>query len=310
MRIYIAVPDYSPGAITMLQRVTNDITVRQPGIRATEAELCQLVSEYDVLIIGAKERMTRKVFNSIGQLKVLGTLSIATDHIDSLFLNDGRIAVLNCPTSNVGSVAEHTVALILALVKKLQQGHTAVLSQAGRAGLHGLPNDLAKRVIGVVGAGNIGSRVLELSLAFGLRPMCHTAHPDRHSALSELGVQFVDLRTLFSKSDIVTIHVPLTDSTRKMVTRNLIELLQPHSVFVNTARMDVVDNDALFEQLRKGKILGVGIDAEISPEEIPRLATLSGLILTPHVAGITNESIERMDFELAEGLLSQIGAQG
>jgi D-3-phosphoglycerate dehydrogenase len=305
MRIYIAVPDYSAGALTTLHHLTGDITVRPPGPRATEAELCRLVDEYDVLIIGAKERMTRGVFNSIGHLKVLGTLSIATDHIDERFLNDTRIAVLNCPTSNVVSVAEHTFALILALFKKLPQGHVAVLSQAGRAGLHGLPNDLAKRVIGVVGAGRIGSRVLELALAFGLRTICHTLHPHDHATLLERGVQFVDLPTLFSESDIVTLHVPLTDSTHRMVTRELIGLLQPHAVFVNTARMDVVDNNALFDQLRKGKILGVGIDAEIPPDELPRLATLNGLILTPHVAGITNEAIVRMDFDLAESILAQ-----
>lgn len=304
MRIYIAVPDYSTDALAILQRLTSDITVRQPGFRATETELCRLVAEYDVLIIGAKERMTREVFNSIGKLKVLGTLSIALDHIDPIFMDDPRIKVLNCPMSNVVSVAEHTLALILALFKKLQQGHVAVLNQAGRAGLHGLPNDLANRVIGVVGAGRIGSRVLELASAFGLRGICHTLHPHKHETLLERGVQFVDLPTLFRSSDIVTLHVPLTDSTRTMVTRSLIELLRPHAVFVNTSRIDIVDNDALFEQLRKGKILGVGIDADIPPDEIPRLATLSGLILTPHVAGITNEAIVRMDFELAESILA------
>jgi phosphoglycerate dehydrogenase-like enzyme len=290
----------------MLQDIAKDITVRPPGTRPAESELCDLVSEYEVLIIGAKEQMTRKVFNSIRQLKVLGTLSVATDHIDHSFLNDKGLKVLNCPTSNVESVAEHTFALILALVKKLQQGHTAVLSQAGRPGLHGLPNDLGNRTIGVIGAGRIGSKVLELSRAFRLRQICHTLHPESHRDLMQLGVEFADLPTLFRQSDIISIHVPLDDSTRKMITGELIHLLQPHSVLINTSRIDVVDNDALFDCLRKGKILGVGIDADIPSEEISRLAPLTGLILTPHVAGVTNQSIERMDFELAERLLATV----
>jgi len=308
MKAYIAVPDFSPDSLRRLRATIPDVTVRAKGSRPSEDELLLLVDNYDVLVIGARERMTQRVHKHVRHLKILGTLSVAVDHIDDAFHADPSIAVLNCPTSNTISVAEHTFALILALVKKLRQGHTASVTHAGRAGLHGLPSEIDGRTIGVVGAGPIGARVLTLAAAFRMRRICYTPHPEKHADLSTEGVEFVTLPVLFRSADVVTIHLPLTETTRLLISPQQLDMLRPHSVFINTSRTEVVDTSALIQKLRDGTLLGVGIDGELGDDLLASAADLPALLVTPHVAGVTNEAIARMDSDIVDAIVSYINS--
>ena len=139
---YCVISDYSKDAVKMFELMGVNLKVSTSATRPNEEELKELVQEYDILIIGAKEKMTSAVYNCATRLKVLGTLSIGVDHIASEFLHSDRIKVFNCPKSNVVSVAEHTFGLILALQKKVTEGNHAVLQGKGREGINGISHDL------------------------------------------------------------------------------------------------------------------------------------------------------------------------
>ncbi len=303
-KIYIALSDYSEEALKILKRVFTNIQIRGAGERPSEDELCELVKEYEILIIGAKEKMTQKVYTNIQKLKILGTLSIGLDHIDKRFLVDNNIRVINCPDSNIISVAEHTFALILALCKKLFKSHQLTVSYIGRKGLDGLPFDLNNKTIGILGAGRIGSKVIHIAKAFNLNILCYTANPTKHTELLNLGVKYVNLKNLFSEADIISIHLPLTSNTNKLVSEELISLMKANSILINTSRTDIVNNIALSSALGKKLIFGAAIDLDIEDKNtIDLFRNLSNVILTPHTAGITIDSILRMDVDLSKNLV-------
>jgi D-3-phosphoglycerate dehydrogenase len=308
-KIYVSLLDFSEEAIHMLRTLNCEIAIRETGNRPSEDDLCRLVKEYDILIIGAKEKMTPKVHSHVEKMKILGTLSVGLDHIDKSFFEDSNIAVINCPNSNVISVAEHTFAFILALYKKLFKAHKATISFTGRSGLDGLPFDLNKKVLGVLGAGRIGSKVIHMAKAFDLRILCYTRNASRHSELLSIGVTFVELKQHFSDADIISVHLPLAKETNQLVSKELICLMKKNAILINTARTNIVDNAALWEALKNNNIFGAALDLDVEDRTtIELFRDLSNVILTPHTAGVTIDSILRMDTELAEYITERLSS--
>lgn len=305
--IYVAISDYSPKAIEMLKEISSEILIRKERERPSIQELTELVRKHDILIIGAKEQMNADVYSNATRLKILGTLSIGVDHIDKKFFDDENIDVINCPYSNVVSVAEHTFSLILALSKRLFEAHTASCALEGRKGMLGLPYDIYGKCIGVIGAGKIGTKVMEIARAFNIKILCHTFHPEKHADLKVLGVKFVSLDDLFIDSDIITIHIPLTEMSKGLISKKLVDKMKGNTVLINTSRTEIIDNVALANTLRNKAIFGVGIDLDIGDFETPKLyGELSNVILTPHTAGITKDSILRMDTDLASYIVERV----
>jgi phosphoglycerate dehydrogenase-like enzyme len=304
--IYVSLSDFSEEALNILNRVCSDITVRKAGDRPTEDELCELVKKYDILIIGAKEKMTQRVHSNSQKLKILGTLSIGLDHIDNSFVEDSNIKIINCPNSNVVSVAEYTFALILALYKKLFKAHQSTISLVGRKGLEGLPFDLNGKVLGILGAGRIGTKVIQIAKAFDMKVLCYTSNPTKNIELLSLGVHFSDLKELFVKSDIISIHLPFTNETNKLISSELIAMMKKTAILINTARVNIVDNFSLSNALKNKDIFGAAIDLDVEDKKtIELFKDLSNIILTPHIAGITIDSILRMDIELANHIINE-----
>jgi len=236
----------------------------------------------------------------------IATLSIATDHIDKKFFDDKNITIINCDMSNVVSVAEHVFSLIFALKKKLLLGYESVVNKTGRAGLNGLPTDVYGQTLGIVGAGKIGRKTIEMAKAFNLNVLCHTLHPENHNDLLEIGVAFVSLDELLSKSDIISVHVPLNETTRNLIGINKINLLKPNVVFINTSKKEVVDTLALIQKAKENINFKVGLDIDF--EKYDNLFTLQdkNIIVTPHVAGVTIDSIARMAGEVTEKIIKMV----
>ncbi len=151
--------------------------------------------------------------------------------------------------------------------------------------------------IGVIGTGDIGTRVIQVAHGFGMRVLSTTAHPDPERA-RRLGLEFVDLRTLLTESDLVTLHVPLTPSTERMIGARELAMMKPGAILINTARGRVVDEAALVEALGSGHLAGAGLDVfeqEPLPADSP-LRALDNVLLTPHIAFLTEESMEECSF--------------
>ena len=305
MKAYSVISDFSPKAIQMLENAGIGVTINS-GERPNEEELIDLVQKYDILIIGAKERMTKKVYEKCSQLKILGTLSIGMDHICGEFKSSGEIKIVNTPTANVVSVAEHTYGLILALNKRFQESRISVINKTGRNGIVKRPIDLYGKTLGIIGAGKIASKVIEISRVFGLRVLCYTYHPELHQELLSLGVEFVSLNQLLVQSDIVSVHVALSEQSRHLIGVEELSIMKSNAVLINTARREIIDMDALLAKIKKDSSFRAGLDIEIEPDHELFNIDSPNVIITPHIAGVSIDAINRMDPELSENILKNL----
>lgn len=306
MRVYVCLFDYSIEAVELL-KTKFDVTVRSEEQRPNEDELCQLIKEYNCLIIGAREILTDTVYKfAKDSEKIIATLSIGIDHISNSFLSDPKIKIIACNDSNVVSVAEHTFALMLCLTKKILISNTAVLDNTGRKGLGGLPKDLFEHTLGVIGAGRIGTNVIKYAACFGMKILCYTQNPQKHSDLLKYNVRFVSLDYLLCNSELITLHLPLNDRTNKILNSNNLPLLKKNSYLINTSRMSLIDNKFLAEMLSSNKIGGYAVDLDNEEREVIKSFEGLNVIFTPHTAGVTIDAINRMDMEIAKKLIKNV----
>ncbi len=209
--------------------------------------------------------------------------------IDLPLATSKGIVVTNTPHYGNHAVAEHTMALVLSCAKRIT-GFNGLLHQ-GVWEHSGYNMELWGRTLGLVGLGGIGGEVARLAQAFGMQVLCWTRQATPERARTH-GVKFVTLRELFEQSDVVSLHVTHTPETERLITRELLELLKPGVIFVNTARAELVDNQALAELLEKKKLGGVGLDVyDVEPigRDNPFLR-MENVVLTPHVAFYTAEA--------------------
>ena len=303
---YSVLSDLNEDACTALREVGINLTLASSSIRPDENELIQLVQKYDILIIGAKEKMTKKVFDSCTKAKIIGTLSVGLDHFCSDFLSSEKIKIINCPTSNTVSVAEHTFALLLSLKKKIIDGNNSSIDGSGRAGINGYSRDLFGSTIGVIGAGNIASEVIKIAQVFNMKILCFTRTPEAHTNLSKYGVDFVDLDILLLQSDIVTIHLPLNGETKNILDSTRIDLMKENATFINTSRAALVDVPYLLSRADKYKQFMIGMDIDIDDYKELISKERSNIIITPHIAGVSLDAILRMDIDLAKSICNVI----
>lgn len=258
--------------------------------------------------------LTSKVLSQLPKLRFITTRSTGFDHIDIKYCKERGITVSNVPTYGVYTVAEHTFALILALSRKLipsiERTRRYDFSLAGLSGL-----ELHGKTLGVIGAGNIGRRVIEIGLCFGMRVLVFTQTPDR--SLEEKGVRFVDLSELLSASDVITLHVPHDKSTHHLINTQNIKEIKKGAILINTARGGIVETQAILEGLEQGILGGVGLDVleeecsvkeerELLTEEFLKtcdiktqllnhvLVTKENVIVTPHNAFNSAESLSQI----------------
>ena len=168
--------------------------------------------------------------------------------------------------------------------------------------------ELFNKTLGVVGTGKIGAAVIRLGLAFGMKVLAHSR--TKKSELEALGVSFLPLEELMAQSDIVSLHVPLNDATRGLISQEMLGLMRPTAMLINTARGPVVDNAALAEALQAGRIAGAGIDVFETEPPIPDshpLLNAPNTLLTPHVAFATREALERRAETVFDNLKAWLG---
>lgn len=299
---YCVISDYSEDAIKMFTNCGIDFNIAVSKERPDEDELKRLVQEYDLLIIGAKEKMTSAVYNCATKLKILGTLSIGMDHIAKEFMDSSKIKIFNCPKSNVISVAEHAFSLILALQKKIVESNNATIQGKGRSGINGLPHDLFGKKIGIIGAGKIATEMVNLANAFRMEILSYTFNPERHFDLKCKGVKFVELEVLLQESDIISIHLPLSKLSEKLIDAKKIHMMKESAIFINTSREQIVDTSYLINYANEHPDFKIGLDIDIDGLKDSVLKYRDNILITPHTAGVSLEAIIRMDTELADSI--------
>lgn len=231
-----------------------------------------------------------EVLNSCPKLRTIAfTGTDPRKFIDLSLATRRGIAVTNTPHYGDHAVAEHTMALILCCAKRITRFNSLLRQGVWEQSWYN--TELWGKTLGVVGLGGIGGEVARLAQAFGMQVLCWTrqATPER---ARKHAVQFVTLRELFEQSDVVSLHMPHTPETERIITRELLELLKPGAIFVNTARAELVDNQALTQLLKVGRLGAVGLDvydAEPVEHDNPLLG-MENAVLTPHIANQTPEA--------------------
>lgn len=273
----------------------------------TQDELKELLRIYDILIIGVKEKITRDMIIDIRSSKIIGTLSVGLDHIDKECFQSNFINIVNCPSANTISVSEHILALILDASKRIREANELVITKNGdKKFLSSKPNDISGKTIGLIGAGNISKKVVDIASIFQMPILCYTAHPDNHRELTEKGVKFVGLDELLKSSDIVNVSVPLTEQTRNLISRERVSLLKENGIFINTSRTEVTDVGALVDFADKNPNFYLGLDIDIGEYAELLAKRRNNVIVTPHIAGCTDEAIQRTFVECAENIVNSL----
>jgi len=310
IRILNAEPDnYSPDARQILTSL-GELIER----RLSQVELLQWVSDFNILIIRLGLAVDRKVIEKGHRLRAIVTATTGLDHIDVQFAEAKGIAVLSLKGETeflrtIPATAEHTWALLLALVRRLPQAVESVRAgEWDRDAFRG--HDLEGQRLGIVGLGRIGEKVAGYGIAFGMQ----VAAFDPYRSDWPRDVQRCStLADLLQRSDILSLHVPLNTETWHMIGERELALLPPGAVIVNTARGAVLDEAALVDALARGHLAGAALDViegeqdEARRRDSPLLAygrQHSNLLITPHIGGATVESMERTEVFMARKLQS------
>jgi len=262
-------------------------------------ELLEALRGADAIITGTDE-LTGEVIRSAENLKTIAKHGVGLDNIDLDAARERGVVVTATPGAIQDSVADITLALLLALARDVVASHLAV--KAGEwGGSTGL--ELRGRVMGIVGLGRIGKEVCVRAQAFGMRIVAYDAFPDREFAAAH-DVSFASLGELLREVDVVSLHAAPADLEGPLIGAGELALMKPGSFLLNTARGKLVDEVALADALREGRLRGAGLDvfAEEPPTGSP-LVGLDNVVLTPHVAGRTVEGLRRMGEVTVENCL-------
>jgi D-3-phosphoglycerate dehydrogenase len=261
-------------------------------------EILAAAADCDALLV-VSSHVPAAVIDGMPKCRVIARLGAGTDRIDVEAATRARIVVANVPDFCINEQAEHTLALLLAFARRLPYMTDAFRRGDWTARHHSGVHRLAGRTLGLVGFGTSARAVAVRAASFGLRLRAWARNPERHQADADrLGVQLVALNSLLSESDFVSIHLPLVAGTRHLIDAEALALMSPTAVLINTSRGAIVDEAALVEALRQGRIAGAaldvfeGIDVFAMPGAPPRhpLLELDNVILTPHCAGSSVES--------------------
>ena len=243
--------------------------------------------------LGLARQMGGEFFRSAPRLRLVQLLSAGYDRVDVEAARKARVPVANNGGANAVAVAEHTIMLMLAVLKRLVRFHNEVVAGKWHVGsAAGRVYELSGRTLGVIGLGNIGKKVARRAAAFDMRIRYHDIVRLAEHEEDALGVQYALLDELLRTADVVTLHVPLTDSTRSLLGTRELALMKPSAIIVNTSRGPVIDEDALYQALKAERIAAAGLDVMVDEPPAPThpLLTLPNVTLTPHSAGPTWEN--------------------
>ncbi|HPQ68345.1 MAG TPA: phosphoglycerate dehydrogenase [bacterium] len=279
-----------------------DISEEQSGFdRAlTGEELAERLPGFDAVIVGM-DQVTDEALAAADRLRIVSMNGVGLDRIDVAAATRRGIAVTNTPGANAASVADHTLALMLAQARAIALHDRRVRNGSwSRATGH----ELTGRVLGLVGLGAIGREVARRAQAFGMRVQVFDPFVDQ-AACREAGIDAVDLPTLLATSDIVSLHCPVTAQTENMIDTDSLAAMKQGAVLINTARGELVDEAALAEALTGGKLAGAALDvfANEPPTGSP-LLELTNVILTPHLGGNTHEAVLRTALQSAKNVVA------
>lgn len=309
----VVVTRKTPGnGIKMLEDAGFEVMV-SPHDRALERdELLEMVKGADGVLTMLTDKIDQEFIASCGaQLKIAANYAVGYDNLDTPTLSSHNIVATNTPDVLTEAVAEHTFALVMAITRRIVEAHKLAQTQSSKFGPEVmLGMELKGKTLGVLGLGRIGSRVAEIGKAFGMNVIYYDIKQNAEFE-QKVGAQFKSApEELLKESDVVSIHVPLLDSTRHLINTERLKMMKPTAYLVNTSRGPVVDEVALVEALKNSTIKGAGLDVgETEPKWAPGLVDLPNVVLTPHIASATIEARSQMGELAAKNIIAVLSGQ-
>ena len=270
-----------------------------PDLGKDKDKLAEVIGQYDGLAIRSATKVTEKLLANAANLKVVGRAGIGVDNVDIPAASKKGVIVMNTPFGNSVTTAEHAIAMMFAVARQLPEA--SVSTHAGKWEKNRFMGvELFNKTLGVIGAGNIGSIVIDRALGLHMKVMAYDPFLSEDRA-ADLGVKKVELDELLAKADFITFHVPLTEKTRNILSREAIAKLKPGVRIINCARGGLVDEAALAEALKDGRVAGAAFDVFAEePATASPLFNLPNVVVTPHLGASTTEAQENVALQVAE----------
>lgn len=313
MKVVVTRPIPGP-AVDLLQQQGYEVVVQPEDRVLSPQELAEFVKGADAILSLLTDKITGEIMDAAGkQLKIIANYAVGFDNIDLTAAKDRNIFVTNTPGGFECAVAEHTLALTLAVARHVVEGDDFI-----RAGKYTQwePNifigmELKGKTLGIVGMGRIGLAVAKAAkLGFGMKIAYHS-HKKNDEMDPTLEAEFVDdLEKMLGNSDVVSLHVPLTPETTHLIRKKELSAMKKTAILINTARGAVVDEQALLEALKNHWIAGAGLDVYETENHInPEFYELKNVVLTPHIASATYEAREEMSRVAASNIIAALSGQ-
>jgi D-3-phosphoglycerate dehydrogenase / 2-oxoglutarate reductase len=290
-RVLVREPIADAGVALLRERFDVDVDY--------DGDLGERIADYDAIVIRSATKLTADLIARGARLRVIGRAGVGVDNVDVEAATRRGIVVANAPESNVVSAAEHTVGLLVALARNVPQAHAA-LKQGRWERSRWAGVELADKTLGVLGFGRIGQQVARRALGLGMHVVAYDPFVARER-FRELGAEPVETaEDVYAAADFLTLHLPLTPETRAVIGRESLARMRDGVRLVNAARGELIDEDALLEALRSGKVAAAALDVFSHEPYHGPLVELDNVVITPHLAASTAEAQDRAGLIVAE----------
>ena len=297
MRVLVREPIAEQGIVLLREHFDVDVD--------RDSDLAEIIADYDGIVIRSATQITAELIERAEKLKVIGRAGVGVDNVDVAAATHRGIVVANAPESTVVSAAEQTIGLLVALARNIPQAHAGL--KAGRwergrwSGV-----ELAGKTLGIVGFGRIGRQVARRALGLGMRIVAYDPYAG-DEVFRELGAERAeDLDGVLAAADFLTLHSPLTAETEKVIDADAIARMRDGARLINAARGGLVDETALLDALRSGKLAGAALDVFSTEPYSGPLLELDTVVVTPHLAASTDEAQDRAGVIIAEQVVAAL----
>ncbi|WP_444453368.1 phosphoglycerate dehydrogenase [Rhodobacter capsulatus] len=277
----------------------------QPKLGKDKEKLAEIIGNYDGLAIRSATKVTAALLEKATNLKVVGRAGIGVDNVDKEAASKKGVIVMNTPFGNMITTAEHAIAMMFAVARQIPEASAS--THAGKwekSKFMGV--ELTAKTLGVIGAGNIGGIVCDRAKGLKMKVIAYDPFLSEEKA-EKMGVDKVELEELLRRADFITLHVPLTDSTRNILSRENLAKTKPGVRIINCARGGLVDEEALADMLKSGHVAGAAFDVfSVEPAETNPLFNLPNVVCTPHLGASTSEAQENVALQVAEQMANYL----
>jgi D-3-phosphoglycerate dehydrogenase len=296
----VLIPDKLNEKATQILENEGFTVENKPGI--TVEELVEICSDADAMIVRSGIKITKEVLDAASSLKLVVRAGVGTDNIDKEYAAKKKVVIENTPLGNINAAAEHTLTLMMMLAKHIIHSNLKLKSgEWDRKSFKG--TELKGKTLGIIGLGNVGKKVAKVALALEMDVLSFDPYVDSDS-MKSLGIEKAEIEELLKNSDYITVHVPLTEETKDLISENEFNMMKDNVRIINAARGGVINEKALEEALKSDKVAAAALDVYgQEPPVCKSLITHDKVICTPHLGASTKEAQVNVAIDAANQII-------